>query len=274
MSRKIFANFLFKNRTNLFKLSTTKKFLFGSSVASGVTFAALPFFDSKPDQNAPGDELNLKSKMGEYLAHAVQSHYPVNALHTHLVSLPMKTNDKNFQIEAHHYVSHLNEDIMQAIIFDSDRSDAKIIGVEYIITEKLFKQLPENERKYWSSRGYEVKSGILAAPGMPRMMEHKLMADMAPTYSKTWMTWQSKTNDLPFGDPELLCNPTRDGDIKKELLLERDRKLSLDFQDLIKNREDIPMPTKLPGSDSWMDISLKSKNSAYAPKEELKRSYQ
>lgn len=30
-------------------------------------------------------------------------------------------------------------------------SGARLIGIEYIITERLFRELPEEEKKYWHS---------------------------------------------------------------------------------------------------------------------------
>lgn len=61
------------------------------------------------------------------------------------------------QVEAHHYCSHLSEDVRQCVIYDSDASDARLIGVEYIISRRLFDSLPEEEKKYWHSHTYEVR---------------------------------------------------------------------------------------------------------------------
>lgn len=44
----------------------------------------------------------------------------------------------------------------QCIIYDSNKSDAKLIGIEYIISRKLFDTLPMEERKYWHSHEFEV----------------------------------------------------------------------------------------------------------------------
>jgi hypothetical protein len=62
-------------------------------------------------------------------------------------------------MEAHHHVSQLNEDVHQAIIFDGNGEDAKIMGVEYIVSAKVFKTLDDEEKKLWHSHRYEVKSG-------------------------------------------------------------------------------------------------------------------
>jgi hypothetical protein len=61
------------------------------------------------------------------------------------------------------------------VIYDSNAPNARLIGVEYIISERLFKLLPEEERKYWHSHSYEVKSGMLVAPGVPDIAEKREM---------------------------------------------------------------------------------------------------
>lgn len=63
---------------------------------------------------------------------------------------------------------------MQSLLFDSDKAGARLLGVEYVITEKLYNQLPEQEKKLWQPRAWEVKSGSLVAPGMPMTIEHKV----------------------------------------------------------------------------------------------------
>jgi hypothetical protein len=39
---------------------------------------------------------------------------------------------------AYHYCHILDADRYQCLMYDSDTSEAKLMGVEYIITEKLF----------------------------------------------------------------------------------------------------------------------------------------
>ena len=47
------------------------------------------------------------------------------------------------------------------MIYDSDKPNARLIGTEYIISDKLFETLPEEEKVYWHSHKYEVQSGTL-----------------------------------------------------------------------------------------------------------------
>ncbi len=44
------------------------------------------------------------------------------------------------------------------------------MGVEYIVTGKIFATLPPEEKHLWHSHVYEVRSGSLAAPGIPEVV--------------------------------------------------------------------------------------------------------
>ena len=61
------------------------------------------------------------------------------------------------QVEAHHFCSHISGDMRQCVIYDSNKADARLIGIEYIISRKLFETLPMEERKYWHTHSYEVR---------------------------------------------------------------------------------------------------------------------
>jgi len=50
---------------------------------------------------------------------------------------------------------------MLAVIYDSDKPNARLIGLEYIISSELFEGLPEEEKVYWHSHKFEVSSGTL-----------------------------------------------------------------------------------------------------------------
>ena len=64
------------------------------------------------------------------------------------------------QIVSYHYCAMIDEERRQCLIYDDDGPNAKLIAVEYIISERLFKSLPEEEKKYWHSHKYEVESGL------------------------------------------------------------------------------------------------------------------
>jgi hypothetical protein len=56
--------------------------------------------------------------------------------------------------------------------------DARLIGVEYIISEKLFDTLSDEEKRLWHSHDYEVKGGILFMPGVPKVIKRKKLEEV------------------------------------------------------------------------------------------------
>src|SRR4051812_5447507 len=88
--------------------------------------------------NSPGDDKTAKDKALNTGAKLMQDKTPLRQFSTYLDGFHFYNGNTRAQMEAHHYVSQLNEDVYQAIIFDSNEADAKIMGIEYIITAKLY----------------------------------------------------------------------------------------------------------------------------------------
>lgn len=202
-------------------------------------------------QNIPGDRERVKTRVGEGLSSMMQSLTPLKSFDTHISTIKHYGNNYRRQVPVHEYIMHINEDVMQALIMDCDRADAKLIGVEYIISEKLYKQLPEEEKKLWYSKGFEAKSGAMVAPRMPMAMEHKLMKDLAPTYAKSISLWHSDRDQLPLGLPQFMVAPTKEGMLNFDLLHKRDKELGIDTEAERKNRADIQAPLY---SGSWTQM--------------------
>lgn len=201
---------------------------------------------------APGADKSGKSKTLEAGADLLQDKTPLKKFNAYLDGFHFYNGNMNAQMEAHHYVSQLNEDMYQAIIFDGNMADAKIMGVEYIISERLFSQLPEEEKKLWHSHVYEVKSGSLIAPGIPQVAEHELMEKLVATYGKTIHTWHTdQDRQLPLGSPMIMMGFTKDGQLRPALLEERDRRLKVSTAEIKESRKDIPARPVLPGANAW-----------------------
>jgi hypothetical protein len=100
--------------------------------------------------------------------------------------------------------------------------------VEYIVSERLFKNLPEKEKILWHSHHHEVKSGSLIAPGLPNLAEHELMEKLVSTYGKTFHTWHTDRDlELPLGHPMIMMGFTKDGQLADSLLAGRDRRFGI-----------------------------------------------
>jgi hypothetical protein len=221
-------------------------------LTAGVIAAACGGKNTESNVEAPGAEKSGKSKALELGADLLQNKSPLKKINAYLDGFHFYNGNINAQMEAHHYVSQLNEDMHQAIIYDGNGEDAKIMGVEYIISERLFKTLDDDEKKLWHSHHYEVKSGALIAPGIPEIAEHELMEKLVSTYGKTIHTWHTdQQRELPIGSPMIMMGFTKDGQIKQQLLDERDKRFDISTGEKKKKREDIPTPNVDPMANAW-----------------------
>jgi hypothetical protein len=203
-------------------------------------------------QSAPSGERTTKTKILEAGAELLQQEAPLRAIHAHVCGFHFYNGQIERQVIAHHYCSHLSEDLLQCILYDSDKPDARLIGIEYIISAKLFETLPPEEKKLWHSHVHEVKSGQLIAPGLPEIAEKELMKKLIGTYGKTWHTWQVDRGDkLPLGIPQLMMGFTADGQADSKMISDRNQGYGIDSNEKRKNRTDIPSSTILPGADAW-----------------------
>lgn len=209
---------------------------------------------SNTDSNvtAPGAETGPKTAALDKGAALLQDRPPIEALNAYLDGFHFYSGNMQGQMEAHHYCAVLNEELIQCVIYDGNTKAAKIMGVEYIVSERLFKSLPAEEKRLWHSHVHEVKSGQLIAPGIPQPAEHELMKKLVGTYGKTFHTWHTDMQkELPIGVPQLMMGFTADGQVDAAMVAERDKRFGVSSAEKRKNREDIPSPPIAEGADSW-----------------------
>lgn len=208
--------------------------------------------DSASNVVAPGDAKSPTTRSLDAGAALLQSRPPIDALNAYLDGFHFYNGHPDVQMEAHHYCAILNEEVIQCVIYDGNRKDAKLMGVEYIISEQLFNSLPAPEKALWHSHVHEVKSGQLVAPGIPAVAEHALMEKLVHTYGKTWHTWHTDLNKrLPLGVPQLMMGFTADGQADPKMVSERDQRLGIDSAKKKQARADIAAPPIAPGADAW-----------------------
>lgn len=225
---------------------------FAWGLAAGIAATAFAGLLRKATvQSRVGHGHPLKHRALDLSASALQRKIPLDAMSSYLNGFHFYADDMGRQVEAHHFCIHLQPDLHQCIIFDSNRADARLIGIEYIISAERFRRLPEYEKRLWHSHHYEVKSGQLIAPGIPELAEKAYFEDLVTTYGKTFHTWQVDRDDFPYGIPQLMMGFTDDGQTKEMLLAERDRRLGISWRRRRQRRAGIPMPQVLPGANSW-----------------------
>jgi hypothetical protein len=242
------------NKTHLSRRDFVRK----ASLAATVAASGLGLAAAKGQASAIGDTPEssampaAKAMVMEPNAKLLWSEGPLSAIDEHVCGLHFYSGDMSRQVIAQHYCSHFNKDVRQCVIYDSDKKHARLVGIEYIISSKLFEALPAEEKKLWHSHVHEVKSGQLIAPRIPEAAEKEVMKDLVGTYGKTWYTWQVDRGDkVPLGIPQLMMAFTADGQADPRLLHDCDIEYGVSAKEKKKNRADIVAPTIEPGVDAW-----------------------
>ena len=221
----------------------------GIGAAAGVTAAAAVLFGRNAAASVGAGP--VKEQVLDAAAGAIQRMYPPEAMSTYLNGFHMYADDMGRQVEASHFCVHLRDDLHQCVIFDRNATDARLIGIEYIVSEERFRALPEDEKRLWHSHHYEVSSGVLVAPGIPDAAEHAYLSDLVTTYGKTFHTWQYDRDDFPYGIPQLMMALTADGQGDEAAVADRDRRLGVSTSHKREHRADIPTPDLVPGANPW-----------------------
>jgi hypothetical protein len=157
---------------------------------------------------------------------------PLGHEHAHFCGIHLAKGDPKIQIVTQHFcAAHTpageEEAMFQCVLFDSAGANAKLLGVEYIITDKRYRALPEQEKPYWHPHTYEVLAGGLIAPGMEPEKEREFMKMILTTWGKAWHTWPDPSANLPLGEPLLIWSLTGDGQADDSVVAARDREFGV-----------------------------------------------
>ena len=142
-------------------------------------------------------------------------------------------------------LTSLLPDVRQCLIYDAPTPSSRLIGIEYMISPRLYETLPAEERKLWHSHIYEVKSGMVFMPrpslvptSLWEVAEKNEMEQLIGLYGKTYHLWQVDRGDtVPMGEAQLMTSFTEEEQIER-------------FRDVIKDRDErfgITMTAKAEG---------------------------
>jgi hypothetical protein len=192
---------------------------------------------------AMGTGLSLRGAAaeGHGAGHAAAGASPLAGPHAHFCGIHVAKRDPKFQLVVQHYcAAHAKsgdgEELFQCILFDSRGPSAKLLGVEYIISDVEYRRLPAEEKKYWHPHTYEVLGGGLIAPGMEEEAERKFMQAVLTTWGKTWHTWPDPATPVPLGEPLLIWSLTADGQADEAVVAARDKEFGVSTAEIRERR--------------------------------------
>lgn len=216
------------------------RYLMAPALAAGLLVSCTGGDEVGPNVDPAGADETGTTNLLEAGAAALQGNGPLGKMDVYLVGFHPMKEDPEHQMEAHHFCRQVNEDFAQCALFDGNSEDANLNGIEYIISARVFEQLPVEERPYWHPHNGEILSGQLVAPNIPRAAEEALMRKKMNSYGKTWHTWSTGGHDgpgesLPVGPAMLAWSFNRDGEAKPGLVEARDE--AMDISTMERRRE-------------------------------------
>jgi hypothetical protein len=166
---------------------------------------------------------------------------PISEINTWLDGLHVLKYDPDHVMEVNHFCARVNADLMQCSLYDHNAPNARLVGIEYVISERAFDELPQREKSMWHPHNYEVLSGMLVAPGVGPKKDRAVAEELLNTYGKTWQTWDTgapgfHSDRMPLGDPQLAWSLNADNEAPKKLVEAREQRLDVDTAKLRRNR--------------------------------------
>lgn len=211
-------------RLPLATLALAGAFALGMAFSRTATTAA----DDKKDDPHAGHNHGDAAKHSAHWA-------PVDNIHLYLCAFHVAKENPKFQVEAHHFCNQHN-DVHQCQIYETDAKDAKLLGVEYIISNEAYQKLPADEKKYWHPHAYEIMSGQLIAPDMKDMGD-EVFKGLVETWGKTWHTWRDPATPYPVGEPLLMWSANMDRQLSDALIAKRDARFGIKTADIRERRK-------------------------------------
>jgi hypothetical protein len=209
-----------------------------------------------PAVQPQGQPETAATKALETGAKVLQGEGPTDVLDVYLVGFHPLVEDPTMVMEAHHYCKQVNEDFAQCALWDGNTNAANLVGIEYVISARLYDQLPVAERESWHPHDYEILSGQLQAPGLPPAAELALMKRLMNGYGKTWHVWHTGEagDTLPLGPAMLAWSFNANGELPARFVEERDRAMLIDTERDRQDRQSlVPLAEPQHGVDRLED---------------------
>ncbi len=108
---------------------------------------------------------------------------------------------------AYHFCKEVNADLNQCVLYDGTGPDAKLIGIEYLVSDAVYQKMPAEEKTYWHDHKHEVDAGYLKSLTQTGAAEKQTLAAVRTLWGKVYHTWASGTT-YPRGPARLYWSIT------------------------------------------------------------------
>lgn len=100
----------------------------------------------------------------------------------------------------HHYCKKVSGGLVECQLYDSDKPDARLIGVEVIVDKEIWKKFSRREKSLWHYHKTEIPKVDASMPDVSAEEGAKMLKGMEETYGKVFILW-NPANTEPVGKP-------------------------------------------------------------------------
>jgi hypothetical protein len=99
---------------------------------------------------------------------------------------------------SHHDCEPLNNAVSHRLLYDGPDPDARLIGVEYLVSDAVYRRMPDEEKLYWHAHECEDDAWFLSSPRPLRSDAKPTRVEAGTLWGKVYRTWVSG-GDYPRG---------------------------------------------------------------------------
>ncbi len=104
---------------------------------------------------------------------------------------------------AHHYCKEVSGGLTECQIYDSDRPDAKLVGVEVIVSPETYQTFSAAEKARWHYHKTEIPKVSATLPDLSPEEAAKVVKKLEGTYGKVYLLWDPGKGQPAVGQPSL-----------------------------------------------------------------------
>lgn len=97
-------------------------------------------------------------------------------------------------VPIHHFCKQTTPNVIMCLAFTSDEPNAKLVGVEPIITTAQWKTLSAGERRKWHYHRPEIEGGFVKLIGVPAEQAAKIAEFAKETYGQMIYFWRADSS--------------------------------------------------------------------------------
>lgn len=104
---------------------------------------------------------------------------------------------------AHHFCKQVKGGMFECQLYDSDDKDARLVGVETVVSTDTWKGFDASEQAQWHYHKEEIPKINAKLPDLSSEEAAKVVETLKETYGKVYLLWDPAKSDLPIGQPSI-----------------------------------------------------------------------